>query len=106
MSQGYMTATLCLLRRPSKNRRRSDPGSYEVTAFALGPDAHKTIYAPSRSGIYSPSPMELLCSSTTDLQTQMCWWLLLLMLDLQAAEPDMVLRTLTPMENFCTLTIL
>lgn len=57
-----MTATLCLLRRPSTTRRRSDSGSYEVTAVALGPNAHKTIHAPSRSGMSIPPVLWSSCA--------------------------------------------
>lgn len=34
---------------------RSGPGSYEVTAFALAPSAHETLYVASKSGV-SVSP--------------------------------------------------
>ena len=59
---------------------RSGPGSYEATAFALSPTACKTLCAPSKSRVFaSPSPVELLQLSPTDLQSQMIWGLLLLM---------------------------
>ena len=80
---------------------RSGPGSYEVTAFSLALGAHMTLCAPSKSGVsvYS-SPVELLCLSPTGLQSQMLWGLLLLMPDPWAWEPDMRLRTLTPVGDF------
>ena len=80
---------------PLRPAGRSGPGSYEVTAFALGPGAHETLCAPSQSGVsVSPSPVELLHSSAAGLQSQMLWGLLLLMPNPQAEEPEEGLRTL------------
>ena len=63
--------------------------------FFLGPSAHKTFCAPSKSGV-SISPEEFLQSSPTGLQSQMLWGLLLLMPDPQTGESDLGLITLTP----------
>ena len=85
------------LRDSPRPAGRSAPGSYEVTAFSLGPSVHETLCAPSKSGVFVfPSPMEFLPSSPAGLQSQMLWGLLLPMSDPQAGEPDMGLRTLTP----------
>ena len=65
----------------------------------MGPSAPETLCAPSKctQGIsVSPSPMGLLHSNLTSLQSRMLWGLLLPVLDLQAGEPNMELRTLTP----------
>ena len=46
---------------PSRPESRSGTGSYEVTAFSLHPSAHRTLCAPSKSGVsVSPSPVEFL----------------------------------------------
>ena len=67
---------------------------YEVAAFALGPSAHQILRAPCKSDVpVSPSPVEMLQLS---LQSQMLWELLFPKTDPQAGEPDMGLRTLTP----------
>ena len=82
---------------PPRLAGRSGLGSCEVTAFALGPGTCKTLCASSKNGVSaSPSPVELLQSSPAGLQSQMLWGLLPLMPDPQAGEPDMGLRTLTP----------
>ena len=42
---------------PPRPAVRSGPGSYEVTAFSLGPAAHEALCAPSKSGVSTfPSP--------------------------------------------------
>ena len=62
--------------------------------FPLGPGAHKTLWASSKSGIsVNPSPVEFLQSSPAGLQSQMLWGLLLLKPDPQTGEPDFGLRT-------------
>ena len=77
---------------PPRPAGRSGPGSYEVTAFSLGPCEHKTLCAPSKSGVsLSLSPVEPLWSS---LQSQMLWGLLLLMPDPHAGESEVGLSTL------------
>ena len=82
---------------PARPTGRSGPGSYEVAAFALGPGVHKTLCAPSKSGFsVSLSSVELLLSTSSGLQSHMLWGILLLIPDPQDGEPDVGLRTLTP----------
>ena len=51
---------------------------------------------PSKSGVsVFLSPVELLQSSPTGLESHMLWGLLLLMPDPEAGEPDVGLRALT-----------
>ena len=65
--------------------------------FFLGPGAHETLCALSKSGVsVSPSPVEFLRSNPAGLQSQMLCGLLLLLPDPQAGEPDVGLRTFTP----------
>ena len=65
--------------------------------FTLGAGVHKTLYAPSKSGIsVSLSPVEFLRTKPAALQKQMLWGLLLPLPDLQAGEPDVGLKTFTP----------
>ena len=46
---------------PPRPAGRSDPGSFEVTAFALGPSVHETLCVPSKSGVsVSLSPIDFL----------------------------------------------
>ena len=53
--------------------------------------------APALSGVsVSPSPVELLQSSPSGLQSQMLWGLLLPMPDPSAGEPNVRLRALSP----------
>ena len=81
---------------PPRPAGRSGPGSYEVTAFSLGLDVHKTFCPPSKSGVsVSPSPVEFLRSSPAGLLSQMLWGLLLMPAP-KAEMPDVGLRTLTP----------
>ena len=51
---------------------------------------------PPRMEFVSPSPMEFLRSNPADLQSQILWGLLLPLPDPHAGEPDMGLRTFTP----------
>ena len=70
--------------------------SIKSLLFPLGPGAHETLCAPSKSGVsVSPSPLELLRSSPAGLQSQMLWGFLLLMPDHWSLTWG--LRTLTPM---------
>ena len=65
--------------------------------LCAGTSACEILCASSKSGVFvSPSPVELLHSSPTGLQSQMLWGFLLLMPDPQDGEPNMGLRTLTP----------
>ena len=62
---------------PPRPAGRSGPGSYGVTAFALGPGACDTLCVPSESGVsVSPSPVQFLRSSPAGLRSQMLWGLL------------------------------
>ena len=75
-----------------KNLSRSGLGSYEVTTFALGPSKHKTLCAPSKSGIsVSPSPVEHLCSRPLRV--------FLWMADCQPGEPLVGFKALPPIEE-------
>ena len=52
--------------------------------FPLGPDAHTTLCVPSKSGVsVSPSPVEVLQSNPTSLQSLILWEFLLLLPDPQ-----------------------
>ena len=63
----------------------------------LGPDAHTTLCVPSKSGVFvSPSPVEVLQSNPTSLQSLILWGFLLPLLDPQVGKPDVGLRTFTP----------
>ena len=62
----------------------------------LGPDAHTTLRVPSKSGVsVSPSPVEILQSNPTSLQSLILWEFLPLP-DPQVGKPDVGLRTFTP----------
>ena len=66
----------------------------------MGSCAHETLYAPSKSGVsISPSPMELLHLSYAGLQSQMLWGLLLTQCQTPRMEPDVGLRTPTPVRE-------
>ena len=59
---------------PQRWAGRSCPGSYKVTAFALGLGEHETLCVPSKNGVsLSQSLVELLQSSPAALQSQMLW---------------------------------
>ena len=76
---------------------RPGPVSYEVSAFSLGPGAHETLCACSKSRVsVSPSPVEFQWSSPAGLQSQILWDLLLPLPDPQAGEPDVGLSTFAP----------
>ena len=78
----------------------SGPVSYEVTAFFSGSWCTQDLVCASRSGVsLSPSPVEFLQSNPTGLQSQILWVLLLPLPDPQAGEPDMGLRTFTPVRE-------
>ena len=72
----------------------SGPGSYEITALALGPGACEILCVPFKSEVsISPSPVGLLQLSPAGLQFQMLWGLVFLVPDLWAGEPDIWLKT-------------
>ena len=57
---------------------------------------NKILCVPSKSGVsVSPSSMEVLQSNPTGLQSQIPWGFLVALLDLQAGNPDVGLRTFT-----------
>ena len=56
----------------SRPAGRSVPGSYKITASALGPSAHEILCAPFKSEVsISTNPLELIRISPTDLKSQM-----------------------------------
>ena len=64
--------------------------------FHLDHGAHKILFVPSKNGdSVSPSPVEVLQSNPTGLQSQISWGLLIPLLDPQAWKPDRELRTIT-----------
>ena len=95
-SPQWATAVPCLHRRPSNTAGRSGLGSYEVTAFFPGSwctwDLVCTLQVWS---LCSLSPMEFLWSNPIGLQSQILRGLLLPLLDPQAGEPAIWLRTFT-----------
>ena len=75
---------------------RSDPGSYQITAFALGPSACWILCVPFKSEVsISPSPVELLQLNSAVLQSQMLWGLILLVPEPWPGELNVGLRTIT-----------
>ena len=82
----------------SRSASRPNPGSYQITASALGPGAGEVLCALLESGVtISLSPLGLLKVSPTGLQSQMLWGLIFPVLDSWAGEPNMGLRPLTPL---------
>ena len=76
---------------------RPDPGSYPVTAFALVPGTCEISCVPFKNEVsVFPSPVGLPKLSPSGLQSQMLWGLAFLVQDPRAGEPDVGLRTLTP----------
>ena len=73
---------------------QSPPGSLLLPP---GPDAHTIPCVPSKSGVsVSPSPVEVLQSIPTRLQSPILYEFLLLLPDPQVGKPDMGLITFTP----------
>ena len=67
---------------PPRQASRSGPSFYEISIFALGPRICEILSAPFKSEVsISPSPVELLQSGPTGLQSQMLWGLPFLMPD-------------------------
>ena len=63
----------------------------------LGPDVHTTLCVPSKTGVsVSPSPVEVLQSNLTSLQSLIFLEFLLLLLDPQVGKPELGLRTFPP----------
>ena len=92
------TTTLHSPKRPSKTTGGPDPDFCGVPAFPWDPVDRKPYVCPPTVESLSPSPVEHLCSSLTDLQCQMLQGLLLPMSypPPQAWEPDVDPQTLTP----------
>ena len=91
-SQG-VTVTPCFHRISSKNCTQVQPIFLSSLCFALGPSVLESLCVPFKNGIsLSPSPMEFLCTSPTNLQCQMLQRFFLPMPDPQAWEPDVELR--------------
>ena len=64
----------------------------------LGPGVHTTLCVSSKSGVsVSPSPVKVLQSNPTSVQSLILWEFLLLLLDPQVGKPDVRLRTFTPL---------
>ena len=70
---------------------------------SLGSGACECFLHPPRVDSVFPSPMELFNSSPTGFQSLMLWGFFLLMPDTQVGEPDMRLRTLTPVGEAMTV---
>ena len=85
---------------PSRPAGRFGPGSYEITAFALGPGMREILCVPFESEVsIPPNPVKLLQSSPTGLQNQVLWGLLFPILDPWAGRPAVGFRTLTPVRE-------
>ena len=54
LSHQWVTGSPHLLRDPPRSAARSGPGSYEVPSFPSGPNVHKTLWMPSKIGVYFP----------------------------------------------------
>ena len=86
---------------------RSGPGSWEVTAFALGSGACEILCALFKCGLsVSPSPVEVLQLSPTGLQREITWGFPLLMSDPQDGNLMWVSELSLLWEQFCDIIIL
>ena len=96
----WARVTPCFPRRSYKNCSQVWPKFLWSLCLALGPSAHESLCVLFKNGVFiSPSPLELLHKISNDPQCQILQGLLLPMPDLQAWEPDMGLKTLTPIGN-------
>ena len=76
---------------------RSDPCSYQIVAFALGPGACEILCAPCKSEVsIFLSPLELPKLSPTGLPSHMLWEFVFPEKDPWAGDPNVGLRTLMP----------
>ena len=92
---------------PPRPEGRSVSGSYQITAFALGPGTCESFCAPFKTELsISPNPVELLQSSLAGHQSQMLWGLLFLVLTpgLRSLTWDSELLLLW--QNLCNIIIL
>ena len=97
MSPRWPTATLASPGNFPRPAWRSGPGSYQITAFALGPNVHEILCASFKSKVcIYPSPLGLPNLRLAVLQSQMLQWLVFPVHDPWAGKPDVGLRTLTP----------
>ena len=79
---------------------RSGPVSCGVTAFSPRVLVCTGLCIPSKSGFsVSLSPLEVLQSNLTSLQSQILWGLFLPLLDPQAGKPEVGLRTFAPVRE-------
>ena len=70
--------------------------SWGHCSFPLCPDAHTTLFEPSKSRVsVSPSPAKVLQSKPARFQSLILWEFLLPLLDPQVGKPDVGLRTFT-----------
>ena len=82
---------------PLRPTQRSGTGSYELTAWPHVPVHMKPCVYPFKSKVCGfPSPVELLLSSSSGLQSHLFWELLLPVPDPQAGEPVVEFSTLSP----------
>ena len=91
--QGELQLLPASLEDSPRSAGRSNPGFYQMTAFALGPGACEILCVPFKNEVsLSPSPLGLLKVNLTGLQSKMLWRLVFLMQDPWAGEPDVGLR--------------
>ena len=79
-----------------------DPGSFLVTAFVLGLWVCRILWVPFKSVFsFYYSPLALLKSSLTRLQSQTFWGLIFPMQGPWAAWPNVALKPIAHEENLC-----
>ena len=94
MSPGWTAVASCFSERSASG---SDPGSFQITAFALDASMCEILCAPSKSGVtISHSPLHLPEVRPAYLISQMFWELLSWHRTPQAREPDVGPRPLAP----------
>ena len=77
---------------------RWDPGSFQLTSFALSPRACELLCAPIKSGVpVSLSPLGVLKVNSADFQSHMFWGLMFLMQDPCTRDADVGHGPLTPL---------
>ena len=85
-----------------RSEGRSEPGSFQITASALGPSLCEILCAPFESRVsISYSPLALRKVSPTGLQSPMFWKLFFLVQDPQAGKPNVGSYPSVLRENFC-----
>ena len=79
---------------------KSGSSLYQITSFAFCPNVHETLCVPFKSKVsIFPSPGGFLQLSSADPQSQMPWGLVFPVSDRWAGDPDMGLRTVTPVRE-------